>query len=193
MAKDAKRGRLSSIDLLPEEARPHVIAAMEALKERRRQQDDIREELNSHLLAMGQKPISRSAFHRKALWLATYGEQLTQAREVAAILAEKLNEAPQGDVGLLLNETIKTIVYDVIMEQSLNDSSASMEMLKEAALTLFRLEQARKISVVTRKRIVDDFSDKATKAIDVAAGRAGLAPEVVSQIRREVLGVIDRK
>jgi hypothetical protein len=151
MAK-GKRGRLSSIDLLPDEARPHVIAAMAALKERQRSQDEIRDELNTHLLALGCAPISKSAFNRKALWLAGYGEQLTQAREVAAILAEKLNEAPAGDVGLLLNETIKTMVYDVIMEGSLDEESSSIGMLKEAALTLFRLEQARKISVVTRKK-----------------------------------------
>lgn len=55
---------------------------------------------------------------------------------------------------MLLNETINTIVYDVITEKSLDADSALTDMLKEAALTLFRLEQARKISVVTRKRIV---------------------------------------
>lgn len=189
MAETRGRGRLSSIDLLPDEARPHVMAAMAELKERRRTQDDIREELNTHLLAMGLAPVSRSAFNRTALWLAGYGERLTQAREVAAVLAEKLDEAPAGDVGLLLNETIKTMVYDIIMDQTLGDEAASVKMLKEAALTLHRLEAARKLSVHTRKQIVDDFAAKAEAAVDTVVKARGLSAETAEEIKAKILGI----
>ena len=184
-----KRGRLSSIDLLPDEARPHVIAALTALKERRRTQEEIREELNSHLLALGLDPISRTAFNRKALQIAAFGQELIQAREIAAILAEKLGDAPEGDVGLLLNETLKTMVYDLIMGTALDDEAASVKMMNQAALTLFRLEQARKISVVTRKRIIDDFAVKAGEAVEQAAKAKGLSHDTVEDIKSKILGI----
>jgi hypothetical protein len=183
---------LSSIDLLPDKALPHVRDAIEALKKRDRTQEDIREELNTHLLALGENPVSKSAFNRKALQVAAFGEQLRQAREVAAIMAEKLDEAPEGDVGLLLNETIKALIYDVVMEQSLSDESASVGMLKSAAQSLMRLEQARKMSIETRARIMRDFAGKADEAVTRASKQAGLTKDQVAQIRREVLGVVKK-
>ena len=189
MAKKSRRGRLSTIDLLPDEAQPYVLAAMDALKERRREQEAIREELNNHLLSLGCEPISKSSFNRKALWLAGYGANLIQAREVAAVLAEKLDKAPEGDVGLLLNETIKMIVYDIVMEGSINDESASIGMAKDAALTLFRLEQARKVSIVTRKKIMDDFQTKAVEAVAAVAKVKGITDETAEAIKSKILGV----
>lgn len=189
MAKKSRRGRLSSIDLLPDEAQPYILAAMDALKERKREQENIREELNNHLLSLGCKPISKSAFNRKALWLAGYGANLIQAREVAAVLAEKLDKAPEGDVGLLLNETIKMIVYDIVMQGSIDDESASIDMAKNAALTLFRLEQARKVSIVTRKKIMDDFQTKAVEAVAAVAKVKGITEETAEAIKAKILGV----
>lgn len=189
MAKKSRRGRLSSIDLLPDEAQPYVLAAMDGLKDRRRDQETIREELNNHLLSLGCNPISKSAFNRKALWLAGYGANLIQAREVAAVLAEKLDQAPEGDVGLLLNETIKMIVYDIVMKGSLDEDSASIDMAKDAALALFRLEQARKVSIVTRKKIMDDFQVKASEAVEAVAKAKGMSDETVEAIKSKILGV----
>ena len=123
------RGRLSSIDLLPEEAEPAVMRAMDALKERKKPQAQILRVLNMELEALGIKPISKSAFNRKALWLATYGRQLEQAREIASVWAERLNETPEGDVGMLLGETLKTLIFDVMSESSLSKKSPSMVML----------------------------------------------------------------
>lgn len=113
------RGRLSSIDLLPEEAQPCVSAALAALSERKRTQEDIRRELNECLARLGLAPISRSAFNRKALQIAAVGRQLQQAREVAAVMAEKLSDLPEGDIGLLLIEALKTLIYDVIMNEAM--------------------------------------------------------------------------
>ncbi len=185
----SKRGRLSSIDLLPEEAHPHVRAAIDALTQRKRPQDDIREELNGHLLALGFNPVSRSAFNRKALALSEVGERIRQGREMAAIFAEKMDEAPQGDVGLLINETIKTLVYDVIMDQALSDSSASMKMLKEASITLFRLEQARKISVKVHGEITDRVIEQTSEVVEAAVKERGLSRETAEDIKAKILGI----
>jgi hypothetical protein len=184
-----KRGRLSSIDLLPEQAEPHVLAALKALRERKKPQQQILAELNAALADYGIRPISRSAFNRKALWLAAYGRQLEHAREIAAIVAEKLDEAPAGDVGLLLGETLKTIIFDVLSEASLSDESASMKMLAQASIALRNLEQARRMSVQTRQKIMTDFVRKAGEAVEKVAEQRGLTAETVEVIKAQILGV----
>jgi len=186
------RGRLSTIDLLPDEAVPYANAAIAALKERRRTQDDIREELNNHLLSLGLNPISFAAFSRKALQIAAMGANLIQAREIAAVMAEKLNDAPQGNVGLLLVETLKALVYDVIMNQSLSDGDASIDMLRKSADAIMRLERARKMNVETEAKRAKEFVGKADEAVVRAGKQAGLSKDQVSQIRREVLGVVKK-
>jgi hypothetical protein len=188
MAKQ-RRGRLSSIDLLPAQAEPHVLAALKALRERKKPQQQILAELNAALADYGIRPISRSAFNRKALWLAAYGRQLEHAREIAAIVAEKLDEAPAGDVGLLLGETLKTIIFDVLSEASLSDESASMKMLAQASIALRNLEQARRMSVQTRQKIMTDFVRKAGEAVEKVAEQRGLTAETVEVIKAQILGV----
>jgi hypothetical protein len=188
MAK-SKRGRLSSIDLLPEQAEPHVLAALKALRERKKPQQQILAELNAALADYGIKPISRSAFNRKALWLAAYGRQLEHAREIAAVVAEKLDEAPAGDVGLLLGETLKTIIFDVLSEASLSHESASMKMLAQASIALRNLEQARRMSVQTRQKIMTDFVRRAGEAVEKVAEQRGLTAETVDVIKAQILGV----
>lgn len=186
------RGRLSSIDLLPDEAVPHVRAALDALAERRRTQDDIREELNNHLMALDIAPVSKSAFNRKALQVAVNAEKLMQGREIAAIMGEKLAEAGDGDVGLLLNETIKSLVYDVVMDAALSDESQSIKMLKEASITLMRLEQARSLNFTAAVKKKDNFVEIAGEAIEKAATESGLDAATVSQLRRDFLGIVKK-
>jgi len=191
--RKTRRGRLSSIDLLPEAAEPHVALAIQELKERKKPQAQILDELNANLADHGIKPVSKSAFNRKALWLASYGEQLARAREIAAVLAEQLDNAPEGDVGLLLGETIKTLVFDVVSEASLSDRSASMKMLATAAEALRDLERARELSVKTRAQIMRDFSRKAEDAVERVARERGLSADTVADIKRQILGVREKE
>lgn len=183
------RGRLSSIDTLPEEAEPAVHRAFQALTDRKKPQAQILRVLNMELEAIGAKPISKSAFNRKALWLASYGRQLEQAREIASVWSERLDETPDGDVGMLLGETLKTMIFDVMAEASLSKKSPSMVMLGVAAEALRNLEKAREISVTTRVKIERDFVRDAKKAVDRVAKEKGLSKDTISAIKSQILGV----
>lgn len=188
MATRGKRGRLSSIDLLPEEAAPDIQWAYEEIKERKQHQLSILGELNKRLADRGLKPISKSAFNRKALWLMAHGAAILQAREIAAVMAERLDDTPEGDVGLLLNELIKSIVFDIISNAQLTDK-VSMNMAVNAALALQKLEDARKISVSTRAKIAKDFSAKAAAAVETAGAAKGLSRDTIDTIKAQILGV----
>jgi hypothetical protein len=106
-------------------------------------------------------------------------------------MAERLDAAPEGDVGLLLNETIKTIIFDVMSEASISDESPSMKMLHQASESLMALERARKLNVDTRKVIETTFLAKAEEAVDRAAKEKGISADTVSAIKRHILGVRD--
>jgi len=190
MASRSKgRGRLSAIEQLPDEAEPFVVAAIQALNERARTQEEIREELNTHLLGIGCDPISSSSFNRYSLNLAVQGKRLFQAREIAELFAEKINEQPGGDVGLLIGETLKTMIYDVVIDASLNDESPSIKMLGAAAKAVKELELARGANFRAAKLRQDNFLHDAADAAEAAATESGLSADVVAKIRRDVLGV----
>lgn len=184
----AKRRRLSSIDMLPDEARPDIAWAYEELKVRRMPQLAILDELNKRLADRGFKGISKSSFNRRALWLIGQGEAILKAREIAAVLGEKLDKAPEGDVGLLLNELVKSIAFDILSNAQLTDK-VSMNMVVNAAVALDKLENARKISVEARSKIAKEFTSKASAAVDAAAKAKGISGDTVQAIKAQILGI----
>jgi uncharacterized protein DUF3486 len=184
----AKRGRLSTIDLLPEEATVDIAWAFEEIKARRQPQLAILAELNRRLADRGLKGLSKSAFNRKVLWLIGHGDAILKAREIAAVMAEKLDETPEGDVGLLLNELIKSIVFDIVSSAQLSDK-VTMNMAVNAALALDKLENARKLSVATRAKIAKEFSAKAAAAVEAAGKAKGLSRETIDTLKAQILGV----
>lgn len=183
-----KRGRLSKIDMLPDEARPDVQWAIDELNARKRTAESIREELNNRLLAIGCDPILPSSFNRYSLHIAAHGAAMMQVREAAAMVAERFDEEPNGDVGLLLIETIKCLVYSVMMGQQ-NSEAPDMKMLKAAADAVYRLEAARSTNLKAAAFKRDKFITDAADAAEKAAKEAGLSSDRAAQIRRDVLGV----
>jgi len=183
------RGRLSAIEQLPDEAEPFVIDAIKALNERSSTQESIREELNLNLLSIGADPISPSSFNRYSLNLAVQGKRLMQARSIAELFAEKINEQPDGDIGLLLAETLKTLIYDVVIDASLSGESPAIAMLEKAAKALKDLELGRGANLRVAKLKQDNFITEAADTVEAAAQEAGLSKERVAQLRRDVLGV----
>ena len=189
MARTSGRGRLSSIDQLPDEAGPYVTAAIEALKDTKLSQNEIREELNVHLERLDCKPISRSAFNRYSLHMAQQGQRLIEARNIAAIFAEKINEQPEGDIGLLVGETLKTLIYDVTIDMTLDGESPSIKMLAEAAKALKDIELGRGANYRAAKLRQDNFIEEAADTAEEAARERGLSEEAANDIRAKVLGV----
>jgi Protein of unknown function (DUF3486) len=186
------RGRLSSLDLLPVEAEADYAWALGQLAERKRTQETIRDELNLRLLGLGLEPVSKSAFSRKAMSFALMARQIEQTREMAGIMAERMSNQPEGDVGLLLVEVIKSLVYDVLSGEMVSGEAPSMKLLKTAAETVDKLERARKANVDTAARIKKQFADDIVDAAEEAGARAGLSAENLQLIREQVYGIMQK-
>jgi hypothetical protein len=192
------RGRISAIDQLPPWADEARSWAFEELKLRRLTQLEILDGFNARLKAASMAEdasaeppvISRSAFNRTAIAISIHGRRLQETREIAAVLAPKLDQAGDNSVTLMVAETIKTLIFEMLGNAGqLTANGDTAEMLMMTARALTAAEQAKKISSETRKKIEAELNDKASKAVDAVAKTAGLSAATVDKIKSRILGI----
>lgn len=185
------RGRLNSVELLPEHADEAVQWALEALSDRALPATAILDEFNARLAALDPAcgPISKSAFNRFGLRFAAQARRLREAREAAAALAERLDDMPAGDVGLMLGETIKALINDVLLDHMVDGTSPTMKDLREAADAVYRLENARKNNAEVAEKARAAVMKTAARAVEEAGALRGLTAETVNAIKAGILGV----
>lgn len=183
----AGRGRLSSLDLLPEEARDDVLWAIGELNKRERTQSDIHFELNDRLEAKGIETISRSAFNRKAMRLAKRTMQLEERRHIYAGIAERLTPKEIGNADLVLGEFLKTLLDELLDEDGIGTKGA-MELARAYKDTIM----AQRHSAELREKAEAQANAKLKKAVTEvadAARKAGVSDETMEEINRR-LGIV---
>lgn len=180
------RGRLSSIDLLPEEAGDDIVWACQQLAARDRPQADILFELNDRLEAKGLEAISRSAFNRKAMRLAAAQRRMSEARAMFEGLSSQFTAADVDDNTVILGEFIKTLIVELVDDQSGNKTpKEAMELARAFHATV----AAQKISTDRRQKLEAEFKTAAVQTIETVAKRQGLTRETVDSLRAEFLGI----
>lgn len=181
----AGRGRLSSIDLLPEEAADDIVWACEQLYQRERTQADILFELNDRLEAKGLEPVSKSAFNRKAMRLAAAQRRMQEARAMFDGLSSQFTAKNVDDNTVILGEFIKTLIVELI------DDSAGRKSPKDA-MELARAYQAtvsaQKMSTDRRQKVDAEARKKLDHAVESATGAVEKAGHQVNAF--EVLEMI---
>ncbi|TCP88929.1 uncharacterized protein DUF3486 [Rhizobium sp. PP-CC-2G-626] len=182
------RGRLSSLEELPEEAQDDVIWAIGQLNERRRTQADILFELNDRLEVKGVGAISRSAFNRRAMRLSRRAAQLEERRHLYAGVAEKLTPEEIGKNDIVLGEFLKVLIDELLDGDGL-DSKNAMELAKAYKETVV----AQRHSAEHRRKAEDEARVKigkaVTEAVAAVAEKTGISQETMDEINRR-LGVI---
>lgn len=201
------RGRLSSLDTLPEWADEAKMWAFAELKNRQRAQLDILEEFNGKLRAAAlmngitdPPQISRSAFNRSSMRLALLGRRLEETREIANVLAPKLDQAGDNSLTLLVSETIKTLVAEMLGNAGeLAADGSTAEMLMLTARALQHAESAKRISADGRRKIEDEVKKKATQAAENALRSMSTEPgekpdgeALLKKIREDIYGIFER-
>lgn len=193
VAKRQGRGRLSSLDLLPEEAQDDLVWALGELNQRQRTQADILFELNDRLEVKGIEPISRSAFNRRATRLARRTAQLEERRYVYAGIAERLTPEEVSKSDLVLGEFLKVLI-DELLDGSELTSKSAMELARAYKETVL----AQRHSAAERRKAEEEAKKKIGKAIDQierslpdeAATPDG--KEIIRKIREDVYGIYQR-
>ena len=186
--------RVSSIERLP----PDILEQLQALlRDPRVTQLDTVQRINELLEAEGREErVSKSALNRYAVRMNAVGEKLRQSREVAEMWIAKLGAQPQGQLGHLVNEMLRSMAFDLalkLQEGELTEESmpAVIEMVKELSLSVTRLERASSENVkreaAIRKEERERAAEEAATAAESAARRAGLSDEGVAAMRQAIL------
>lgn len=186
-ARREGRGRLSSIDLLPDEADTDVIWALEALRERKMPQTAILAEFNSRLADRGIKGVSKSSWSRYAVRKAIQFRRLDEVRNMSSELVTSLGADGPDEVTIAVAEMIKLAAFRVLE----GDNVGSKEVM-ELGRAINSAVQAQRASAAHRQKLEERVNTKIEQAVDKTeelAREAGLGPDRIAQIRKEVLGL----
>jgi len=181
------RGRLSTIDMLPDEAEPDLVWAVEQLRERKMHARAILDEFNARLADRGIAPISKSAWGRYAVRKAIQFRKLDEVRRISDELVESLGADGPDQVTVAVAEMVKLAAFRL-----LEGGDAGAKDVNELARALNSAVNAQKTSAEHRRRIEAQIQDKLVSAADKAetlAREAGLGADRIAQMRRDVLGL----
>jgi hypothetical protein len=170
MSEQRTKDQQSSIDRLPEDIREQL---QSLLRDPRVTQLEATARINA-ILDETDHPerLSKSSVNRYKLRMDKIGTRLKESREMAQMWIAKLGAAPQGQVGHLVNEILRTLSFDmalVLQEGQLDGDNAPavVDMLKGLALTMQRLEKASSENVKREEQIRTQEREAAKKnAVD---------------------------
>lgn len=199
------RGRLSTIDTLPEECDEDIAWANEALRDRKMPGNEILRQFNARLADKGQKSVSKGAFSRYSIRLATEVRKMEASRQITDVILARIPPGERSDGMIAATELLKYRILEMVMAEDEPDP----KLLNMASLSLQRLGStaARQIDVQRREKA--DQREEAARAAQLAEQQAaqakeaeqaaedvariatdvGLSAERVRELRRGVLGL----
>lgn len=186
-ARREGRGRLSSIDLLPEEADEDVVWALEQLRANDLPQTVILEEFNQRLMDKGLEPISKSAFGRYSVRKAAEFRRLDAVRRISADLTESLGPEAPDQVTVMVGEMIKAAAYQALEGGELKPKDI-MELSRALQSVVGAQSKSDEYRRQLEKRVAQQVENAADRAEQIVR-EAGLSGDAVAQLRREFLGV----
>src|SRR3546814_5797196 len=142
------RGRLSSVDLLPEEAEPDIVWANEQLRDRTMPSNAILDEFNARLADRGIGAVSKSAWGRYAVRKAIQFRKHDEARRMSAELVAQLGAGGADEVTVMVAELIKVAMFEALEEGKLGTKN-----IMELARGLSSVVSAQKGSEAYRKQL----------------------------------------
>lgn len=182
------RGRLSGIELLPEECTPIVVWASNELQKRVRTQTSIYSEWCERLSALkaefrGELEFtipSFKAFNRFSIRLAAITHRLNQTREIASTIAEKFDAGASDDLTLIAAEAIKTLVFEILTNAG--EAGVDPKGAMALATALRAASQAQGVSTARRQKIEAEFKQK----VGEAGKKAGASDDIMDEINRRL-------
>ena len=194
----------STVDLLP----PSVRRMLQAMLDNPRiTQLQAVEKINAALAALRAagdpdaldpacpESVSKSALNRYSLRMEEVGAKLRQGREVAEAFIARVGAAPQGQMGLLINEMLRGMAFDLslrLQDADITDPetmTATIDQVKALALAVQRLEQSATINVKREGEIRKAAIVAAADKVEEVAKQQGLNADQAAFWRQQVLGV----
>lgn len=144
--------------------------------------------ITAHLQALEQD-VSRSSVGR---YVKSYSESMKAyqaAQEVAGKWAEIFVENPDGDVGRLIAEMLKTLAFQTMADMGEEDKSIDPKDLMFLAKAVKDVSGATKINEERLEKVAQKAREEAAEIATDAAREAGLTDEMVEDIKARIFGV----
>lgn len=149
------------------------------------------DEITEHLSQLaGEDAPSRSSVGRYVRSAREQMERYRQAQEVAKVWVGRLEEQPDGDVGRMLSEMLRTVAWQALGDMGDDEAGAKPAEIMLLARAMKDLASADKLSAERELRLRQEVAKKAAAKATEVAKRGGLSTEAVQEIRREILGVV---
>ena len=181
-------GGRSSVDRLPDSLREAVDQAIA--------DGATIDEITARIRAEGED-CSRSAVGRYAKNVRELIHRQQETDCAIKAWVQEFGARPEGDAGLLLIETLKTMTLATMARLSGRDEPASLQDLSRLSLILKRIESTEKLrrdrERAAEKEKAAAEKAKAEKAAEKTERQGGLSPETVAAIHEAVLGPRPRR
>jgi len=150
------------------------------------------DQIRGRLLELeGENAPSRSAVGRYVQSAKQQMQRYREAQEVAKVWVGKLEEEPDGDVGRLLSEMLRTVAFNTLSQLGEGEAEAEAKDIKSLAQAIKDLATADKTSAERELRIRREVAEQAAEKAGEVARRGGLSKDAVQEMRREILGVAE--
>ncbi|MBT0666346.1 DUF3486 family protein [Geobacter pelophilus] len=185
--------QVSSIDRLPADIKAQL---QQLLQDPRCTQLDATAKINKVLEEEGYPDrVTKSSVNRYAQRMEEVGEKLRQSREVAQMYIAHVGAAPQGQTGLLINEMLRSMAFELSLKLQAVDledpenMSATIDQVKALALAVQRLEQSATINIKRENDIRKTALADAAAEVEKSANTLQIKPETLAYIKQVIYGL----
>ena len=175
------RGRLSSIDLMPEEGQEDIQWAMEQLNARAMTQAEILSQLNGRLADKALPLISKSAFNRRSMRVAAMNARYSERTAIVKAMAPSMTPEAMEEMDRVVGEILKMTILEVLDSAGDLGSKGAMELARGYQAVI----QGQAKSADARVKREKQFAEKVEKGIDAVAKAKGLTAETADELKGE--------
>lgn len=180
------RGRLSTLEMLPEEADADLLWLNEELRDGKRPQVAILADFNARLADRGIGPISKGTFSRYTVKKARQWREYDERLRLSKALCEGMGPDGADTMTVAISERIKMATDEILSRGNLTAKDvAALANANRAAVT------AQRHSAELRRLLEGEFTErmkKAAKAVADVVAKAGVSDETMAEINRRLMG-----
>lgn len=183
------RGRLSTLDMLPDDAQPDLLWLNQELRANTRPQIELLDIFNVRLAAHGLAPISKSTFSRYSVRKAVQFKELDATMRMSRELADMLGTDSADKLTISLSNMLQVAAVKLIEAEGSNLAAKDLMELGRAAQAAIG---AQKQAADYRRLLDREFAQKLEEAKkDLAEiGKAhGVSDEAMKKITMRLAGI----
>ena len=179
-ADSPTRGRPSRFDSLPPEIRAYVDRRLREGAT----QASVRRETAGMLAEAGEAPLSAGGLNRYTSRVERAGRRIRESRAAADAWVAKFGEAPTGNVGRLVIDTLRTLVHDLTLRldeavDADDPLDSTIQSINDLALAMQRLERADELSVARERKVREQMAAEA----ETVARAVGIGDDTAAALR----------